>query len=53
MVYRIYEITVLLLRKFRFPETRTCETTNELCWVIGPIQGCTGMLDFYFYHEDV
>ena len=32
----IYEITVLLLRTLRFLEIRTCETTDELGWVICP-----------------
>ena len=30
----IYEITVLLLRKLRFPEIRTCETADGMGWVI-------------------
>jgi hypothetical protein len=49
----IYEITVLLLRKLRFPEIKTCETTAEPGWVIGPVQACTGMIYLYLYLEDV
>jgi len=30
----MYEITVLLLRTLRFPYITTCETTDELGWVI-------------------
>ena len=30
-------IPVLLLRTFRFPEIRTCETTDELGCVIGSV----------------
>jgi len=30
-------IPVLLLRTFRFPEIRTCETTDDLGWVIGSV----------------
>jgi len=26
----IYEITILLLRTLRFPESKTCETSDEL-----------------------
>jgi hypothetical protein len=29
-------IPVLLLRTLRFPEFKTCETTDELGWVIRP-----------------
>jgi hypothetical protein len=29
-----YTITVLLLKTLRLPEIRTCETTDELRWVI-------------------
>jgi hypothetical protein len=32
--HKIYEITVLLLRKLKFPGIRTCETTDELRLVI-------------------
>jgi len=35
MVYTYFFSPVLLLRTLRFPETGTCETTDELAWVIG------------------
>jgi hypothetical protein len=41
------------LENLRFPEIRTCETIDELDWVIGPVQACTGMLYHYLYHEEV
>jgi hypothetical protein len=29
-----FEITVLLLRTLRFPEIRTCDTADELRWLV-------------------
>jgi len=36
----IYEVTVLLLRTLRFPQFKTCETTDELRWVIKSSSSC-------------
>ena len=30
----MYKVTILLLRTLRFPEIRTCKTTDEMGWVI-------------------
>ena len=45
----IYEITVLLLRTFRFPEIRTCEETDKLRPVINLVSQCF-VKDIYLVH---